>query len=83
MNRALCLLLALCGGLLAGFAMACGVAVVGMGVLWLFVFGDDPWPGWVEPTMNIVVVVVGLGTTLLTIWLLFDRMRRGGRGEGD
>jgi hypothetical protein len=29
-------------------------------VLWIFVFGDDPWPAWVEPAAGIAIPVFGL-----------------------
>ena len=42
-------------------AMALGATA---GMLWLFVFGDNPWPAWVEPAL-----AVALGAFFLATWL--------------
>jgi hypothetical protein len=36
-----------------------------MGILWLYVFGDDPWPTYTEQVVSILFV-----TTVLLIWLI-------------
>lgn len=36
------------------------------GILWLYVFGDDPWPSYVEQLTSVVFVLVVLG-----IWIAF------------
>jgi hypothetical protein len=43
------------------------IAVFGgiMGILWLYVFGDDPWPTYTEQVVSILFV-----TTVLLIWLI-------------
>jgi hypothetical protein len=50
------------------------------GVLWLFVFGDDPWPSFTGP----VLATLGIGTFLL-FWLGLTWLgyRMGGRLEPD
>ena len=48
-------------GAIAGFFLACVIIVVGAGVFWLFIFGDDIWPASAE---NALVAFGGL------IWLL-------------
>ena len=40
-------------GLVCGIGATVGVMAFGAGVYWLWLFGDDPWPGWAE------VVLVG------------------------
>ncbi len=59
------LLFGIPGAFLSLFVAA---AVVGMamGVLWLFVFGDNTWPAWVESALPVLFVGVLLGT-----WLAF------------
>lgn len=37
-----------------------------MGILWIFVFGDNPWPPFVETIISIVFVLVAL-----TLWIGF------------
>ena len=36
------------------------------GFLWLFVFGDNTWPAYVEPVLAILFVL-----TLLVLWMIF------------
>jgi hypothetical protein len=52
---------------LPGLFLAGGAALVvfgaSFGVLWLFVFGDNPWPAWMETTLSIALVLV-----FLTLW---------------
>jgi hypothetical protein len=49
---------ALVAALLAGFMVLAGAA----GVLWLFVYGDDPWPGAAEATLVALFASVSLAT---------------------
>ena len=36
------------------------------GILWIYVFGDNPWPSYVERLISIVFVL-----TVLTLWMAF------------
>jgi len=36
------------------------------GMLWLFVFGDNPWPSFIEPLTSILFVL-----TVLFLWMVF------------
>ena len=36
------------------------------GILWLFVFGDNPWPEYIEPLTSIAFVL-----TVLVLWMAF------------
>lgn len=47
---------ALIAALLAGFVVLAGAA----GVMWIFVYGDDPWPGAAEAALLALFVVVSL-----------------------
>src|SRR5512138_1421325 len=60
------LLFGLPGLFLAGI-MTLVLFGVSMGVLWLFVFGDNPWPtGW-EVTLSILLVIVFVGLWIVSI----------------
>ena len=37
-----------------------------LGVGWLWVFGDDPWPAWAMNGLNVLIPVGGL-----VLWALF------------
>lgn len=75
MNRAVALLLAGIGGAAAALALLMfGTAAI-VGALWIFVFGDDPWPGWVEPTLNILIPIVGLALWALFSWAIWNRLK--------
>ena len=66
MNRVLALLVAIAGGAIAALGV---VIVVGgglLGMLWLYVFGDDPWPVWAENALNLAIPLAGLA-----LWAIF------------
>ena len=81
MNRGVRLLLAVVGGAGGALAIVMAGTVMLMGVLWLYVFGDDSWPRWVDPALDIAIPVVGL---LLWAYLgcLIWRRLAGLRQEG-
>lgn len=35
-------------------------AAAGAGILWLFVYGDDPWPAWADGVLTSLAALVGL-----------------------
>ena len=74
MNRALVLLLAVIGGAAGALAILMGFTAVLMGTLWIFVFGDDPWPSWVEPVLNVAIPIAGLFLWLRVGWLIWRRL---------
>ena len=76
MNFWLALLLAISGGAAAalGALMFVGGALVG--ALWLFVFGDDPWPGWVDTVLNLAIPLVGLFFWALFGWQIWLQVRK-------
>ena len=61
MNRWVALLLAVVGGAAGAWAAILGITGALFGFLWIFVFGDDPWPAWVDPVAAILLIVLGLG----------------------
>ena len=76
MNRWIALLLAIVGGAAGALAsLMFGTAAV-VGALWIFVFGDDPWPGWVEPVLNVTPPVIGLTLWAMFAWSIWRRLRR-------
>ena len=57
------LLFGLPGLFIAGLISVLIFAAV-TGLLWIYVLGDDPWPGYVEPVLASLFVL-----TVLTLWL--------------
>jgi len=47
--------------LVAAFVAGFAVLAVTAGVMWLFVYGDDPWPGAAEAALVVVFAAVSLG----------------------
>lgn len=58
------------------------IGAFGMGICWIFIFGDDPWPDWVEPALGIVVVGAGIIMALVTAWIVFNQLRATDRAGG-
>ena len=75
MNRWVALLLAVIGGAAVALALSMLGTAALFGLLWIFVFGDDPWPGWVEPALNIVIPIVGLALWALFSWAIWNRLK--------
>ena len=75
MSRGLLLLLAVVGGAIVAY-VALLVAVGGIvGLLWIFVFGDDPWPmGW-QIVVMVVAGLIGLYTWLVAARHIWNRFR--------
>jgi hypothetical protein len=75
-NRFAAALLAIIGGA----AVAIGVLMIGgagvAGILWIFVFGDDPWPGWAMTTLNVLIPFVGLFLWAVFGWQIWLRLKR-------
>jgi hypothetical protein len=59
------LLFGLPGLFIAGLAGIFGFAALA-GILWLYVFGDNPWPAYIEPILAALFVL-----TVLFLWLVF------------
>ena len=75
MNRGIALLLAVIGGAAVALALAMFGTAAAVGFLWIFVFGDDPWPGWVEPALNIAIPIVGLALWAMFSWAIWNRLK--------
>jgi uncharacterized BrkB/YihY/UPF0761 family membrane protein len=73
-NRAVALLLAVIGGGAIAFAaLLIGVAAIG-GILWIYVFGDNSWPAWVETASNVAIPVIGLMMWAGFGWFIWLRL---------
>jgi hypothetical protein len=75
-NRWVALLLAIIGGAAVALALSMFATAAIVGLLWIFVFGDDPWPGWVEPALNVAIPIVGLALWALFGWVIWSKLRR-------
>ena len=53
------------------FAVAVGLTVmfVGAGISWIYLFGDDPWPGWSGAAILAIGLVPGAAVLALFIYL--------------
>ena len=69
MNRWRALLIAIVGGAVLGYALLLVVAGGILGVLWLYVFGDDPWPAWTDYVLGGAIIVGGV-----ICWAFCSRM---------
>jgi hypothetical protein len=75
------LLFAIAGGAAGAFVLTSTVTAVTFGVLWVFVFGDDPWPAWVEPATTVLVPLFAIGAWVYLaslIWRSLEARRRSG-----
>jgi uncharacterized membrane protein YgdD (TMEM256/DUF423 family) len=74
-NRWVALLIAVVvGGILASVLLL-PLAGAFAGALWVFMFGDDPWPAWVEPVAGVVIVLGWLGLWAAAAWAIWTRIR--------
>ena len=76
MNRWAALIAAVIGGGAAAFAVTIGATAVIAGVLWLYVFGDDPWPESANIALNIAIPVFGLAAWAGFGWLIYRTLRK-------
>ena len=70
------LLLAIVGGAVAAYALIVPIAGGLLGVGWLWIFGDDPWPQWAMTGLNLLVPLGGLVLWAVFGWLIWSRMRK-------
>jgi hypothetical protein len=73
-SRGLALLLAIIGGGLAAFAAVVAFVAVTAGVLWIYVFGDNPWPAWVDPVMGALMFLIGAVVWFVAARLIWKRL---------
>ena len=77
MNRISAVLLAIVGGAAAALLALMAFGGGFLGFLWLFVFGDDPWPRWAEVSLSYAIPVVGLFLWAMFGWQIWLKLRRG------
>ena len=70
-SRAPQLGLGLIFGLAAGAVTAVAIILIGSGIFWLYVFGDDPWPSIATTILTSAAYLAGLLVfmTTLATWL--------------
>ena len=57
--------------LLTSIVLAAGVLAASAGAMWLFVFGDDPWPAFAEALLGGVFILTALGAWLVLLLVAF------------
>ncbi len=62
-------------GLVSGIGMTVAVMAFGAGVYWLWLFGDDPWPGWAEAVLAGGAFAMGLAVFVGFVTVGFRRGR--------
>jgi hypothetical protein len=62
-------------GVAAGAAVAFAVIVIGAGVFWLYVFGDDPWRDTAQTLLTVAAFAAGAATAI-AVPVLVARSRR-------
>jgi uncharacterized BrkB/YihY/UPF0761 family membrane protein len=73
-NRGVAVLLAIIGGAALAFAaVLVGVGALA-GLLWIYVFGDNPWPGWVDAALNLAIPIIGLALWACFGWFIWRRL---------
>lgn len=81
MKPGVVLLLAIVGGAIAAYTTVLLVGGALLGVLWLWVFGDDPWPKWVTTSFDILLPIAGLFLWAIFGWQIWLRFK-GSRPTG-
>lgn len=76
MKRLVSALLAVVGGGIAAYAVTLGAAGALLGILWLYVFGDDPWPAWTNTILGLIIVVAGLALWVFFTWIIWLQLVR-------
>ena len=74
MNRGLALLISVIGGAVGALAVVIAVGGGLLGLLWLYVFGDDPWPVWAENFLNLAIPIAGLVLWAIIGWIIWRRL---------
>jgi hypothetical protein len=77
-SRWLALLIAIVGGAALGYALLLVVAGGILGILWLYVFGDDPWPAWTDYVLGGAIVLGGLISWAFCSRMLWHALKRSG-----
>jgi hypothetical protein len=73
-NRWLALAIAILCGSVAAFVAAMALVGTVYGFLWIYVYGDNPWPDWVEPAMSVLLLAVAVGTGVTVAYVIWKRL---------
>ena len=69
------LLLAIVGGAIAAYTTVLLVGGALLGVLWLWVFGDDLWPEWAMRGLDMLIPVSGLFLWVIFGWTIWSYLK--------
>ena len=75
------LLLAIAGGAIAAYTTVLLIGGAVLGVLWLWVFGDDLWPQWAMTGLELIITVGGLVLWAIFAWIIWVQLKRSRRSE--
>ena len=75
MNRWLALLLSILGGAIIAYCLLIAVGGVVLGIMWLYVFGDDPWPAWSDYVIGSAIVIGGAVAWLASARMIWDKLK--------
>lgn len=75
MNRWLAMALSIVGGAFLGYAILILVFGAVAGFLWIYVFGDDPWPAWSDYVLGAAIVIGGLAAWFYCARAIWSRLK--------
>ncbi|HVF38086.1 MAG TPA: hypothetical protein VNA29_09130 [Sphingomicrobium sp.] len=76
MNRCLALVVSVVAGGFLAYGAVLVTAGAMLGFLWLYVFGDAPWPSWTETVLGPAIVLAGFLLWAFVGWTIWLRLRR-------
>jgi hypothetical protein len=74
-SRWLALLLSILGGAIIAYCLLLAVGGAILGILWLYVFGDDPWPQWSNYVIGSAIVIGGLVAWLAASRMIWEKLK--------
>jgi hypothetical protein len=74
MNRWLAATIAIAIGIVVGGVIMLSVAAAIGSLMWVFVFGDDSWPAWVDPAFAIGMPLLWLGSAAGLAWIVWLKL---------
>ena len=79
MARSGAILLSIIGGAIIAYCLLLAVGGAVLGFLWLYVFGDDPWPEWSNYLIGAGLIIGGLSAWVAAARMIWARLRVGVR----
>jgi hypothetical protein len=74
-SRGPALLIAIIGGAVLGYFLFLIAAGAVLGFLWLYVFGDDPWPEWSNYVLGGAIVAGAIASWFFCARLIWRHLR--------